>query len=87
MAGKQKGKKTVAVTVFAKTYNECNGNAVEVAKVLGMTVGNVYTRANNLRKQGVKLHETSGRKPLDVEALNALLVGSDSNQSTKQVAE
>lgn len=73
--GKQKGKKNISVVDFCRAYNGSNGDAADTARVLGVTVGNVYTRANKLRNQGVKLVEPRGHKPLDVDALNAMLAG------------
>lgn len=73
MAGKQKGKLNVSDLDFGTAWNKSGGSAEVAAQSLNMTVGNVYTRVNKMRKAGFKLVEPAGRKPKDVAAINALL--------------
>lgn len=73
MAGKQKGKLNVSDLDFGTAWNKSGGRAEVTAASLNMTVGNVYTRVNKMRKSGFKLVEPAGRKPKDIASINALL--------------
>lgn len=85
MAGKQKGKLNVADLDFAKAWNDSKGDAKVTAAALDMTPGNVYTRANKMRKAGVDMVEPAGRKPKDIAALNAALKAMAESKTETQV--
>jgi hypothetical protein len=63
----------VKAWMAAKTYRE-------VVKATGLPIGHVYTKAAYLRKHGVKLpkiNSRAGRRPLDIDALNAIIAQSN----------
>lgn len=59
---------------FIKIYMECD-TVKEVVKRTGMKPAAIYTRAEFLRSRGVKLPLQRGKQPLDVNSLNALILG------------
>lgn len=73
MAGKQKGKLNVSDLDFGMAWNKSGGRAEVTAASLNMTVGNVYTRVNKMRKNGFELVEPAGRKPKDIASINEAL--------------
>lgn len=84
MAGKQKGKLNVSDLDFGTAWNKSGGRAEVTAASLSMTVGNVYTRVNKMRKAGFKLVEPAGRKPKDIAAINeALEAALNASQETE----
>ena len=71
--GKRKRRSPVAADLFVEAWQQSSTHR-EVAKALGMKESTVKARARRLRKVGVRLPPYKGtRRPLDVDALNALI--------------
>ena len=71
---------SVSAEEFVKAWQE-SGSSQEAADKMNMSVSLVSSRAYGYRKKGVKLKRMpgSGKKPIDVAALNKLIASMSKN--------